>query len=173
MTAAELIRGRLLLWGATFAGAAALGLPDYRPPSRSSLLVLAGPGVGGALFTALAGGSVPRPRIPRSRAPAVAARWAYLAAAAAFEELLWRGLALAGLALVVGPLPALAVSSAGFAVWHRRSFGRRCAVHLITGFAFGAAFLTGGLVAAILAHAVYNVLVDLAVQSQRACLRGP
>jgi membrane protease YdiL (CAAX protease family) len=85
----------------------------------------------------------------------------------------WRGIVLGLLAVAVGPLTALAVSTAGFAAWHWRVQGRGCSVHLLTGAVFGAACLLGGLAAAILAHGVYNVLVDWAVLSERARLRGP
>jgi membrane protease YdiL (CAAX protease family) len=103
----------------------------------------------------------------------MAVRWLRIALGAGLEEIVWRGICLGGLALVVGPLPALAVSSAAFAVWHWPSLRGRCAVHLVTGAAFGAAFLLGGLAAAIVAHVLYNLLVDWAVHAERARLRGP
>jgi membrane protease YdiL (CAAX protease family) len=96
----------------------------------------------------------------------VVARVAYLLGAAGFEELLWRGLALGLSSHWVGPVAALGLTSVTFALWHRRSLGRRWAIHVATGFGFGAAFLWGGLAASILAHAVYNVLVDLSVQAE-------
>ncbi len=172
MTAIEPIAGRLLLWATVLVGTAAVGLPDYRPPAQSALLLLAGPVTGTAAFLLLAGKNLPRPRL-RLRWPAAGVRWAYFAGAAAVEEVVWRGLVLAGLAPLIGPPAALAVSTAGFAVSHLRTLGRRSPVHLVTGAAFGAAFLVAGLASAILAHAVYNVLVDLAVRSKRARLRGP
>ena len=81
------------------------------------------------------------------------------------EELVWRGVALVALAL---SLSVAALSSTpAFAVWHwpRSAAGAR--VHVVTGLGFGGAFLVGGLVAAILAHAIYNVLVDWAVHGER------
>ncbi len=125
-----------------------------------------GPISGAALFLLLAGGRLPaaRPELRR----VLALRWARLGVDASVEELVWRGLVLGGLAAALGAVPGLALSSAGFAVWHRRALGRRCAVHLVTGLCFGGAFLAGGLVAAMLAHVVYNVLVDWAVQAERA-----
>jgi membrane protease YdiL (CAAX protease family) len=159
--AAELVRARLLLWATAFVGAAAVGLVPA-PSARPSLL--GGPAIGAALFVLLAAG---RPRAPDRPAAVLVARAAYLVAAAAFEELLWRGLALALISSRVGPLAALASTSVAFALWHRRSLGRQRAVHAATGLGFGAAFLWGGLAASILAHAVYNVLVDLSVQAQR------
>ncbi len=132
----------------------------------NELALASGPICGAALFVVLAGGSIPRSGIA-ARPAAITLRWLWLAAAAALEELVWRGLALAGLALAIGPLGALLVSSAGFAAWHAPALGRRCAVHIVTGLGFGGSFLLGGLAAAVLAHGTYNVLVDWAVHAQR------
>jgi membrane protease YdiL (CAAX protease family) len=131
-----------------------------------------GPLSGAAVFLLLAGGRIPRAR-PRLLGRALAVRWASLGAAAGLEEVVWRGLVLGGMLAATGPVAGLALSSAGFAAWHWRSLGRRCGVHLVTGAGFGSAFLVGGLAAAILAHGVYNVLVDWAVHAERARLRGP
>ena len=134
--------------------------------------VALGPVAGVATFLLLAGGRFPL-ALPRPLGRAMVVRWLTLGGAAALEEVFWRGVVLGGLLVLVGPLPALAASSAGFAIWHWPSLRRRCAVHLVTGAAFGAAFLVGGLAAAILAHALYNLLVDWAVHAERARLRGP
>jgi membrane protease YdiL (CAAX protease family) len=160
--AAELVRGRLLLWTAAFAGAAATGLV---PPPKAGPGLLGGLVIGAGLFVLLAGA---RPRAPDRPATVLVTRAAYLSAAAAFEELLWRGLALALISARAGSLAALVLTSLAFALWHRRSLGWRRAVHAATGLGFGAAFLWGGLAASILAHALYNVLVDLSVQAERA-----
>jgi membrane protease YdiL (CAAX protease family) len=165
--AAELVRARLLLWATAFLAAVATGLVV---PASPGLGFLAGPAIGIALFVILARD---RPHVPERPVAVVAARGAYLFAGAAFEELLWRGLGLVLLADLTGPLVALALTSGAFALWHRRSCGRQSAVHVLTGLAFGGAFFVGGLVAAILAHASYNVLVDLSVQAKRAWERGP
>jgi membrane protease YdiL (CAAX protease family) len=125
-----------------------------------------GPLTGAALFVLLAGGRLPQVRLPLRRALAV--RWISLGVGAGLEELVWRGLVLGGLAAAVGAAPGLALSSAGFALWHRPALGRLCAVHVVTGAGFGCAFLAGGLAAAMLAHGVYNVLVDWAVQAERS-----
>jgi membrane protease YdiL (CAAX protease family) len=101
------------------------------------------------------------------------ARWLVLAAHAGLEEIAWRGIVLSGLQLFVGPWSALAASSLAFAIWHWSSLRGRCFVHLVTGAAFGGAFLAGGIAAAMLAHAVYNLLVDWAVHVERVRLRGP
>ena len=139
-------------------------------PSLSRAAI--GPVTGAATFLLLTGGRLPR-SLPRPLGRAMAARWLTLGATAGLEEVVWRGVVLGGLLTVVGPLPALAGSSAGFAIWHWPSLRSRCAVHLVTGAAFGSAFLVGGLIAAMLAHALYNLLVDWAVHAERARLRGP
>jgi membrane protease YdiL (CAAX protease family) len=126
-----------------------------------------GPASGLALFVALSGGRLPPVRLPGRRRRALALRWLWLTATATLEELVWRGLVLAGLALALGPMAALALSAAGFAVWHARALGRRCIVHAVTGAAFGGAFLLGGLAAAVLAHGTYNLLVDWALHAER------
>ena len=131
------------------------------------LAIASGPVCGAVLFVTLAGGRVPRVR-RRARSRALALRWLCLGSLAAFEELLWRGLILAGLAATLGSFAALVASSAGFAVWHASTLGRRSVVHLFTGFGFGGVFLFGSLLAAMLAHATYNVLVDWGVQNERA-----
>jgi membrane protease YdiL (CAAX protease family) len=127
-----------------------------------------GVGVGGgsALFLVLAGGRLPRRllRVPRRE---LALLWLWLVGRAAGEEVVWRWLILAALAIAVGTGTALLLSAIGFAAWHAPLLGRRCAVHLATGAAFGAAYLLAGLGAAALAHATYNVLVDWAVHSER------
>jgi membrane protease YdiL (CAAX protease family) len=128
--------------------------------------LLAGPVSGGALFAVLTGGRLPHRRPPFGAA--LALRWGRLAGGASLEEVVWRGILLGGLAALVGPVAGLVLSSAGFAVWHWPSLGRRSVCHLLTGGAFGAACLVSGLAAAVLAHAVYNVLVDWAVLAQRA-----
>ena len=128
--------------------------------------VASGAFCGAALFVTLAGGRLPLSR-PGGSSRALALRWVWLGGRAGLEELVWRGLVLAGLAVAIGALPALVVSSAGFAVWHRRLLGLPCAVHFLTGVVFGATFIVVGLVAAMLAHGVYNVLVDWAVHAER------
>jgi hypothetical protein len=134
--------------------------------SLGSRLAL-GPLAGAMVFLLLTGGRLPRGR-PRLSTRSLAGRWLRLAAGAASEEILWRAVLLTALRAWVGPLGALAISSVGFALWHRPSLGRACIVHVVTGTSFGASFLAGGLGAAVLAHAVYNLLVDWAVHAERA-----
>ena len=90
--------------------------------------------------------------LPRPLGREMLVRWLMLAVLAGLEEVLWRGVVLGGLQPFVGSIPALGVSSLAFAIWHRRSLGARCAVHVVTGGAFGGAFLAGGIAAAMLAH---------------------
>lgn len=160
------------LWGGTatsVAGAAALlvfvrvPLQPRVAPAPGLLLALAG-AIG--LFVGLAR------RLPRIRARDQ--RWARLAACGAFfvlrsasEEVVWRWFLLGSLAPRIGTSSALAASTMGFALAHLRGQHRRgVAVHLVTGAVFGGVFVaTGSIVAAIAAHATYNVLVLLAVES--------
>jgi membrane protease YdiL (CAAX protease family) len=159
---ASLVRNRLLLWATAYAAAAIVGLPPWNAPLHGPAAVAAGAAIGTVVFLALAG----RPRRPRGRPRVALARSAWLAAGAAFEELLWHGLALALLLPRLGVLGALGATSAGFAFAHRHQ-GRGGGVHLVTGGVFGAAFVCAGLAAAIAAHASYNVLVDLGVLAER------
>src|SRR3954452_7866241 len=109
---------------------------------------LSGSLCGVALFLLLIGGRLPHSR-PRARPRALTLRWLSLGVLAALEEMVWRGLVLSGLTLALGTAAALAVSSAGFAMWHAPELGRRCAIHVATGLGFGGAFLVAGLAAAI------------------------
>jgi membrane protease YdiL (CAAX protease family) len=131
-----------------------------------------GPIAGAGAYLLLSGGRFPLV-LPRPFGRAMVVRWLAMGVRAAAEEVVWRGVVLGGLLILVGPWSALAVSSAGFAVWHWSALRGRCAVHLVTGAAFGCAFLVGGLLAALLGHAFYNLLVDWAVQAERARVRSP
>ncbi|MCZ7589502.1 MAG: ATP-binding cassette domain-containing protein [Gaiella sp.] len=98
--------------------------------------------------------AVPRPRL--------VARVVVLVAKSAQEETIWRALVLGLLVPAVGAAAALAVSTVCFAAAHVGLLGRRALAHLATGASFGLAYLaTGRLVAAITAHATYNVLVGV------------
>jgi ABC-2 type transport system ATP-binding protein len=109
------------------------------------------PVLGVAVAPLLFGAAVRRRPLRRPRPVAALV----LTVRAALEELFWRGLVLAALSLALGVIGGLVLSSAAFAGFHRR---RR--LHLVTGLAFGALYVcTGKLLAPILAHAAYNVLV--------------
>lgn len=131
-----------------------------------------GPATGIGTFVLLAGGRFPL-AWPRPLGRARLVRWLVLSGRAGLEEVAWRGVVLGGLVLFVGPCAALGASSLAFAIWHWPSLRGRCFVHLVTGAAFGGAFLAGGIAAAMLAHASYNLLVDWAVTAERVRLRGP
>jgi ABC-2 type transport system ATP-binding protein len=137
--------------------------PATSVPAPLAVAVAVALGVG--LFSALA---QRRPvwSLPRGGLPRFAPRGAYLAASAAAEEVVWRRLLLAFLAVRYGWPAGLALTTVGFAVAHRRRQGRfGVAVHLVTGASFGGVFVaTGSVAAAITAHAAYNLLVALAVE---------
>jgi membrane protease YdiL (CAAX protease family) len=126
-----------------------------RPRQRMSdaLGVVTGAAAGITLFTA----ALRRPPAlarPFPRATAVC-KGVFLALCAANEEVLWRWVLLGEL-LRLGPVPAVAISSAGFAIAHPRAR----ALHLLTGATFGLVYVgTGVLAASIAAHWVYNALV--------------
>jgi ABC-2 type transport system ATP-binding protein len=133
-----------------------VGLPHVRAPLGAVWAPLLGLPVAAGLF---AGALRRRPaRVP---SPPVSIA---LTIGAALEELFWRGLVLGALTLAAGAAGALALSSALFASVHRR---RR--LHLVTGAAFGGLYLaTGRLLAPVVAHAAYNVLVCSAAELRGA-----
>lgn len=141
----------------TTAVAAVLGsvLSPPTPPPRAPALVAVtlGAAAGVLLFVALLRR---RPVVAQlvSGSSAVG-RNLFLVLCAANEEVLWRRVLLGEL-LPVGGLAALAASSAGFAVAHRRARP----LHAVTGATFGTLYLaTGALAASIAAHWAYNALV--------------
>ena len=99
-------------------------------------------------------------QVPPLPTPRPAGRWlirlTFLVSWAAVEEILWRWLALGIVAAAAGWPFGLAVSSVGFAAVHR--VGK--ASQLATGTTFGAVYLaTGRLLAAVVAHATYNLVL--------------
>jgi len=136
--------------------------------SHVALGLITGVGV----FVVLAGARFPA-ALPRPLGRAMLVRWLMLATLAGLEEVGWRGVVLGALQPLVGPVAALGISSLAFAIWHWPSLGARCVVHVVTGGAFGGAFLAGGIAAASVAHALYNLLVDSAVHAERIRLRNP
>jgi len=157
------------LWLRLAAGAAvtAACLVVFAPPRPAGRLPLAAAGpVGGccgiALFALV---TRRRPRLPaaRGRLLLLAVRLAVFGLWAANEEVVWRRVALGEL-LPAGVVPALALSTVGFALLHRA----RPLLHLGSGGAFGALYLsTGALGATIAAHWTYNVLVGALVDRGR------
>jgi membrane protease YdiL (CAAX protease family) len=136
--------------------------PD-RPPARVAwpVAVALGICVGMALFTAI---TRRLPRLARATGslPVALGKLGFLGLWATNEEVVWRRVALGEL-LRAGFLSALVVSTLGFASIHRTRRG----VHLGTGGAFGAVYLsTGALVASVAAHWTYNLLVGASVSAR-------
>ena len=119
---------------------------------------LAGLALGAALFSAAAG-RLPRPRRPTERDGALLIA---AACSAGVEELLWRG-ALLRLLRRVDPRIAVATTSLGFVLAHRRhARGPASATHALLAIALGSvAGRRNGLATAVVAHATYDVLVLL------------
>ena len=142
--------------GTAVAVSLTLALEPPRPGRHVSLPLALAAGLisGAALFVAA---SRRRPSFlrRRTRKSVVVGRQLFLGLCAANEELLWRRLLLGEL-LVTGPVVALALSSAGFAIAHRQAR----VLHAVTGSTFGAVYLATGFVgASIAAHWAYNTLV--------------
>jgi ABC-2 type transport system ATP-binding protein len=151
------------------ASAAVIAFVAVDPPlGRVEALpsLLASVGVAILLFRMLAGRiRWPVRRLLR-RARRVVARGAYLTLTSATEEVLWRLLVVGGLAPVIGLAPAFVAGTIGFALAHGVRRGDVVVVHLVTGAVFGAVYVgTGRIEASILAHAFYNWLVVLAIES--------
>ncbi|HEX6724435.1 MAG TPA: ATP-binding cassette domain-containing protein [Gaiella sp.] len=165
------VASRLGLWIAV-ATWGALVAPDVRPldPTVHPLTeaIALGCLAGGCVFLLLAHRPIASSAfsaLPRKR---LLARSAVLTAKSAEEEAIWRGVVLGLLVPPLGPLGALASSSALFAGAHVRRLGRRAWAHLATGAAFGLAYLaTGRILAAMAAHSTYNVLVGVATASEQ------
>ena len=133
-----------------------LAVSPARPESRlpQAVALAAGAAAGLLLFV---GAARRAPRLPSARGalPVLVAKQGVLGLWAANEEIVWRRVVLGEL-LPVGALAAVAVSSLGFALAHRR----RQVLHLSTGACFGGIYLaTGSLGASVAAHWLYNVLV--------------
>lgn len=110
-----------------------------------------------------------RRRVPSPHGAALASVYALDAAG---EEIVFRGLLLGGLAgLGLGSGWAVAVSAVTFGAMHVFVLGPAgVPAHILFGLLLGAMFLLGGLLAAIVAHAVYNTLV---VASRGSAHIGP
>jgi len=133
-----------------------------------SLVVPASVVAAGALFGLLSREWRLLRRVAAERLPHLAAKIVLLSLSAASEEVIWRWFLLGGLAGPLGVLPALALTTLAFALAHGwQGHGRF--VHLLTGSTFGGIFLvTGSLTGAIAAHATYNLLIAVAVESERS-----
>jgi len=138
------------------AGALLLCVSPTRPGRRvpAPVAPVAGVAAGALLFL---GATRQMPRFSRARVSTsvLLAEQGLLGLWAANEEIVWRRVVLGEL-LPAGLLVAVALSSFGFALAHRR----RRALHLGTGAAFGGVYIaTGWLGASVAAHWFYNALV--------------
>jgi ABC-2 type transport system ATP-binding protein len=151
------------------ASAAVVAFVVVEPPLRREAplpSLLAAAAIALLLFTVLAGRVPWEARSLLRRAPALAVRGAYVTVTSATEEVLWRLLVVGGLTPVIGLGPAFIAGTVGFAVAHGVSRREVLAVQLLTGAAFGAVYVgTGRIEAAVLAHAAYNWLVVLALET--------
>lgn len=140
--------------------------PPAAPIHGAAPSIALGLAAGICLLVALAGRLPRRPRIRRTRLRVIGAQACVLAIGALAEELIWRVVALAALAMTFGPWLALAVTTAGFAVSHAGGGRRAVAVHLVTGSVFGGVYLgTASFAAAATAHASYNLGALIAAES--------
>ena len=139
---------------------------SVRPRVPAATAVSIGLGAAMILFVGLTRARA-RFRPARWRAHRLVARGAFYTLRSASEEVAWRWFLLGSLVPAVGMPGAFAASTAAFAVAHAGPRpGRTVAVHACTGAIFGVVFLaTGSLFAAVAAHAGYNLLVLIAVES--------
>jgi ABC-2 type transport system ATP-binding protein len=153
---------RPLVWGVTGVTAALLA-PTIEPLLTLGLPApVVGAAAGVVVFAALARQRIPAVSVLAAPPSRIAVRSAVLTLKSFQEEALWRALLLGGLVAPVGRAGALAISTALFAAAHAGRQGRRAAAQLLTGSTFGIVYLsTGRLVAAVAAHATYNVLVGV------------
>jgi membrane protease YdiL (CAAX protease family) len=153
LAASTLVGTALVLWVSP-------AHPVHRMPAPVAPLV--GAAAGALLFLAVTR-QAPRVSPRRVRLRVSLAEQALLGLWAANEEIVWRRVALGEL-LPAGVLVALALSTVGFAVVHRR----RRVLHLGTGAAFAGVYVaTGWLGASVAAHWLYNFLVGTRVDRLR------
>jgi ABC-2 type transport system ATP-binding protein len=129
-----------------------LPTPTLRQPAHVAIALPVGLAAGVCLAALLGRGRVTKP---------AAALATVLVVAGGSEEVLWRGFALARLAPAAGAVPALALTTAGFAASHYPALRvRGVLTHAVTGSVFGMVFIgTGSLASAVAAHGSYNLLV--------------
>jgi ABC-2 type transport system ATP-binding protein len=171
--ARELLVGRMVGWAACVATALAVGLPGPDGVVALPIVLPSAILAGALLFAGLSGGRVPIRVFRRERAAALTARGGYLVLRSAVEEIVWRGLGIGALAPLIGTLPALVLTTVGFAASHVPKLGRSSVTHLLTGAVFGGLYLVGGgLAAPIAAHATYNLLIAFALEARRPRARS-
>ena len=159
---------RTSMHAAVAAALLAFAQVSVQPRVPAVAAVAIGLGTGTMLFVGLTRARVCF-RPGRWRAYTLIARGAFYTVRSAAEEVAWRWFLLGSLIPAVGTPGAFVASTAGFAVAHSGPrLGRTVAVHACTGAIFGGVFLaTGSLLAAVVAHGGYNLLVLLAVESDR------
>jgi ABC-2 type transport system ATP-binding protein len=168
LDARELLVGRIVGWAACVATALAIGLPGPAAVVALPIVLPGGILAGALLFAGLSRGWVPLRVFRWDRAAALAARAGYLVLRSAVEEIVWRGIGIGALAPLIGTLPALALTTVGFAASHLPKLGRNSVTHLLTGAVFGGLYIVGGgLAAPIAAHATYNLLIAFALEARR------
>lgn len=147
----------------------ARGAVAFAPaPLAGALGVLAGAAAGYVLYRLLSLRDAAAPQQFASARAVAALALVYVAISIA-EEIIWRGWAFDTLAPSRGTLAALIATTAGFALVHGVQQGfAGVRFHLVTGLAFGLMLLaTGSLLAAIAAHATYNLAVFFSTAGTR------
>lgn len=155
--------GRLAGWVAVTVLAIAVAPPvEPLDPTLHGLAngIVFGCVAGGACFAVLARRRIRAAAVAALSRRRLAARSLVLTAKSTQEEALWRAVLLGFLIDPFGRLVAVGATTVLFAAAHVHRQGRAAAAHLATGAAFGVVYIvTGRLVAAVAAHATYNVLV--------------
>jgi membrane protease YdiL (CAAX protease family) len=173
---AFVLSGVPLLAAAWLIGLPATGDAAVSTPVATAFGVL----TGAVLFRGFAGVWPDLGGLRRERGGIIALRSTYLTVRSALEELAWRGFVLGVLARTVTAVPALLLSSIGFALAHASIVGRQKLVHVATGAAFGSVYLlTGRLASAISAPSTTCSsglrwrLTGMPLDLQRAASRAP
>jgi membrane protease YdiL (CAAX protease family) len=141
------------------------------PPARPAFGGLAGSLAAGACLALLLARRLPRPADVRHAGARRFVAALYLSLRAFAEEAVWRGLVFAIALPRAGFAAAAALSVVGFAAIHLPGQGRFALVHVLTGSAFLACYLTAGLWAAVAAHVAYNLTYLTLASAQRRTLR--
>jgi membrane protease YdiL (CAAX protease family) len=163
---ARRLLGGALVQSATVIVLVVAGVLRLHPPRAQdalAMLIAVPAGVALAMVLALRVKSAPLP------GGAVAGTAAIVAVVAVAEEILWRGVAFAGVDRTAGPVAAFLFTTAGFAFVHFYGQGLDgVRTHAVTGALFGAAFLASGTIFAPIAmHLAYNLAVVLGRSPRR------
>ena len=159
-----MLAARASVWIGAVTLTVALAPPLEAPIASPQVGLALGACSGLALFAALARRPLPAGALAPGLRRRTLARALVLTGQSAYEEALWRGLCLGTVSLALGRLAGLVAATTLFAAAHVPKQGRLAGTHLLTGAVFGLVYIaTGLLAAAIVAHALYNVLVGLAL----------